>query len=63
MLIVKNKKAYFDYDILDSWEAGIDLRGHEVKSIRQKHVNLKGSYISAVNHELYIKGMHVSLWK
>jgi len=34
MTIVKHKKAYFNYEILDSWEAGIQLSGHEVKSIR-----------------------------
>lgn len=33
--IVKNKKAFFDYEILESWEAGIELNGHEVKSIRE----------------------------
>ena len=46
MEITKNKKAYFDYDILDTAEAGIELLGHEVKSVRAKNVNLKGSYIS-----------------
>ncbi|MDD3645816.1 MAG: SsrA-binding protein SmpB [Candidatus Gracilibacteria bacterium] len=63
MFITKNKKAYFDYEILDSWEAGIELKGYETKSIRAGHVNLKGAYISAVNGALYIKGMHVTPWK
>lgn len=39
--ITKNKKAYFDYEILETQEAGIELFGHEVKSIRAKQVNLK----------------------
>jgi len=61
--ITKNKKAYFDYEIIDSWEAWIELIGHETKSIREWHVNLKGSYISCINRELYVKSMHISLWK
>lgn len=63
MEITRNKKAYFDYEILDSQEAGIELFGHEVKSIRAKHVQLKGSYISLQNGELYVKGMHITPWK
>jgi SsrA-binding protein len=39
--IVKNKKAYFDYEILETQEAGIELLGHEMKSVRAKQVNLK----------------------
>lgn len=62
-LITKNKKAYFDYEILDSWEAWVELNGHETKSIRNGHVNLKWAYIVVVNNELYIKWMHVSAWK
>jgi SsrA-binding protein len=62
-LITKNKKAYFDYEILDSWEAGIELKWYETKSIRSWHVNLKGSYIIVISEELYIKWMHVSAWK
>ncbi|MCD5374962.1 SsrA-binding protein SmpB [Candidatus Gracilibacteria bacterium] len=61
--IVKNKKAYFDYEILESQEAGIELLGHEMKSVRAKHVNLKGSYISAQNGELWLKQMHIGVWK
>lgn len=61
--ISKNKKAYFDYEILETQEAGIELFGHEVKSIRAKQVNLKGSYISVQNGELFLKAMNVSTWK
>jgi len=60
--IAKNKKAYFDYDIIESQEAGIELKWHEVKSIRSWQVNLKGSYIVSRNGELYVKSMHVSAW-
>ncbi|MDD2870588.1 MAG: SsrA-binding protein SmpB [Candidatus Gracilibacteria bacterium] len=62
-VITKNKKAYFDYEILDNWEAGIELRGYETKSIRNGHVNLKGAYVIVINGELYVKGMHISAWK
>ncbi len=61
--IVKNKKAYFDYEILETQEAGIELLGHEVKSLRAKHANLKGSYISVQNGELFLKQMHIGTWK
>ena len=62
-LITKNKKAYFDYEILDTWEAWIELRWYETKSIRNWHVNLKWAYIIVVNWELYVKWMHISAWK
>ena len=62
-LITKNKKAYFDYEILDSWEAWIELKWYETKSMREKHVNLKWAYVSSMSWELYIKWMHVTPWK
>lgn len=62
-LITKNKKALFDYEIVQKYEAWIKLFWHEVKSIRQGHVNLKGSYVSLYWNELYIKGMHITPWK
>ncbi len=61
--ITKNKKAFFDYELLDSWESWIELKWHETKSIRQKHVNLKAAYIVVINNELYIKWMTVTAWK
>jgi SsrA-binding protein len=61
--ITKNKKAYFDFEIVDNWEAWIELRWHETKSIRSGHVNLRGAFIVAINNELFIKWMHVPLWK
>lgn len=61
--IVKNKKAFFDYEILETWEAGIELKGHEVKSIREWQVNLKWSYVSGISGELYLKWVHVTPWK
>ncbi|MCP4524211.1 MAG: SsrA-binding protein SmpB [Candidatus Gracilibacteria bacterium] len=61
--ITKNKKAFFDYEIVESWEAGILLKGYETKSVRQGHVNLKGAFIVVVSGELFIKGMHITPWK
>ncbi len=62
-LISKNKKAYFDYEILDSWEAGIELFWHEVKSVRAWQVNLKWAYISFLSGFPVIKWMHITPWK
>ena len=49
-LIAKNRKAYHNYFILDTYEAGIVLKGSEVKSLREGKVNLKDSYISINNY-------------
>ena len=62
-IITKNKKAYFDYEIIDSWEAWLELKWHEVKSVRLGQINLKWSYIIQVNWRLYVKNMHISAWK
>ncbi len=62
-LITKNKKAYFDYDILSTYEAWIELRWYEVKSIRLWQVNLKWSYISNIWWFLQIKWMHITPYK
>ena len=62
-LIATNKKAYFDYFILSTYEAGIVLLGSEVKSIRLGHTNLKDSFISFKNGEAFIKNMHITAYK
>jgi SsrA-binding protein len=59
-LTFKNKKAFHDYFILDSFEAGIELLGSEVKSIREGRVNLKDSYIRIIKNEVFILNMHIS---
>jgi len=61
-LITKNKKAYFDYEIKDTWEAWVELRWYEAKSIRSGHVNLKWSYVVFHWNESYIKWMHITPW-
>ena len=58
--IAQNKKAYHDYFVEESMEAGIELCGTEVKSIRQGRVNLKDAWCSVDHGELYVNGMHVS---
>ena len=59
-IIAQNKKAWHDYFVDEKYEAGIALFGTEVKSIRCGAVNLKDSYCSFKNGELYVVGMHVS---
>ena len=58
--IATNKKAFHEYFVLESFEAGISLSGTEVKSIRAGGVNLKDSWCSIDNGELIIKQMHIS---
>ena len=58
--IAQNKKAYHDYFVEESLEAGIELCGTEVKSLRQGRVNLKDAWCSVVNGEILINGMHIS---
>ena len=58
--IAQNKKARHDYFVEESFEAGIELCGTEVKSIRQGRVNLKDSWCSVDKGELFVNGMHIS---
>ena len=59
-LISQNKKAWHDFFIEETYECGISLAGTEVKSLREGKVNLKDSYASIDNGEVYVKGMHIS---
>ncbi len=58
--IAKNKKAFFEYFVLESFEAGISLSGTEVKSVRAGGVSLKEAWCAVENGELIIKQMHIS---
>lgn len=59
--IARNKKAFFDFEILDEYEAGIMLKGYEVKSVRAGKVNLKGSRVSVLSDgAAYVMDMHIS---
>ncbi len=59
-LIANNKKAYHDYFIEDTWEAGIELAGTEVKSLRMGKCSIKEAFIRNDNGEIIIYGMHIS---
>lgn len=55
-----NRKAFHDYFVLERYEAGIELSGTEVKSVRAGTLNLKDSYCTVKNGELFVRGMHIS---
>ncbi len=57
---IKNKKAYYDYEIEEKYEAGIVLTGTEIKSIRDGKANLKDSYAIVKNGEVFLLNMHIS---
>lgn len=59
-VIAQNKKAYHDYFVDEEYEAGLELSGTEVKSIRAGRVNLKDSYVSCKSGEAILIGMHIS---
>lgn len=56
----RNKKAFHDYFVLETYEAGIELFGTEVKSIRQGKLNLRDSWCSIEKGEIFVRGMHIS---
>ena len=58
--IAENKKAYHDYFVEETYEAGIELFGTEVKSVRQGKINLKDSWCNIVKGEIFVNGMHIS---
>jgi len=59
-VVAQNKKAYHEYHILEKFEAGIELFGTEVKSIRAGTLNLKDSFCTVKDGELFARGMHIS---
>ena len=59
-IVSQNKKAYHDFFILDTYEAGIELKGTEIKSVRKGSVNLKDSFIRIKNDEAFIENMHIA---
>ncbi len=63
MIIAKNKKANFDYFILDKYECGISLAGNEVKSIRAGKVSIKESYVKLMKNEIVILNMHIKAYE
>ena len=59
-LVFKNKKAFHDFTILDTLDAGIMLEGSEVKAIRNGRINLKDSFVRIIKGEVFILNMHIS---
>lgn len=59
-IAAQNKKAYHDYFVLEEYEAGIELFGTEIKSIRQGKLNLKDAWCNIVDGEIFVNGMHIS---
>jgi SsrA-binding protein len=58
--IAANRKAFHDYYVLERYEAGIELAGTEVKSVRAGTLNLKDAYCTVKGGELFVRGMHIS---
>lgn len=59
-VVAKNRKARFNYEILETYEVGIELKGTEVKSVRASKVNLTEGFISIDNGEAFLKQVHIS---
>ncbi len=63
MSLAENKKAFFEFEILEKMEAGLVLTGQEVKSAKTGQINLKGSYVTFHNNRAYILNMHINKYK
>ena len=63
MILANNKKAYFDYFVEDTIEAGIELVGSEVKSAKAGKVSIKEAFVRIINGEVFIMGMSIVPWK
>lgn len=59
-IVSNNKKAFHDYFILDTYEAGIELKGTEIKSVRKGSANLKDAFIRIKDNEAFIENMHIA---
>lgn len=59
-LYIKNKKAYFEYHVLDKYVAGIKLLGTEIKSIREGKANLNDAFCTFIDGQLYVRNLHIS---
>lgn len=63
MILANNKKAYFDYFVEDTIEAGIELVGSEVKSAKAGKVSIKEAFVRIINEEVFIMGMSIVPWQ
>jgi len=59
-VVTKNKKAFFNYDIIDTYEAGISLVGSEVKALREGRISIKESYVDIRDGEVFLLSCHIS---
>ena len=62
-VLAENKKALFDYEILEKYEAGVVLTGQETKSAKMGQINLKGSYVTFHNGKAFVLNMHINKYK
>lgn len=62
-ILATNKRAIFDYEILETWEAGLVLSGAEVKAMREGQISLKGAYVTLNQGELWLINAHISPYK
>lgn len=63
MVLAENKRAYFDYEILEKYEAGLELLGQEVKSIKNGRINLAGSYVVAKDKQVWLIGADIPAYQ
>ena len=63
MQLIKNRRAHHDYQVKETWEAGVVLQGHEVKSLRLKHGSLEGSYVKILNQEAWLINANISPYR
>lgn len=59
---ITNKKAFLDYNILDTYEAGVSLTGPEVKSVRGNRMSLEGSFVKIIGHEIFLVNAQIFLY-
>ena len=59
-IVIQNRRAFHDYHVIEKHEAGIELRGTEVKSLRAGHIVLKDSYADVVDGEMFLQGVHIN---
>lgn len=62
-ILAKNRRVFFDYEILEKFEAGLMLKGHEVKSIKTGHISIKGSFVTFHKDELYLTNATIPLYQ
>lgn len=62
-LLAKNKKTYFDYEVIEKYETGIILTGAEVKSAKEGHLQLKGSYAVVEKNRVFAQNIHISPYR